>query len=258
MREFLEDLIKEAGVYSLEFRQRLKGLKVVAKSKKDLVSEADQKIEALICSRISEAFPEHGILGEETGESMGTCSKRWIIDPIDGTASFVHGQPFYSISIAYEEEGEVLLGAVYAPVFDECFIAEKGKGAYLNGEKLTVSAEGELVQSIMATGFACLRSELEENNLPYFNALMPKMRDVRRYGSAALDCAYVAAGRLEGFWELNLNLYDVAAGLLLVQEAGGRVSDYDGKKLLSFEHSLVTNGLIHDQVLEIFAQLRQK
>jgi myo-inositol-1(or 4)-monophosphatase len=251
MKDFLMDVIKEAGECTLEFRKNLGSLDVEKKSKKDLVTEADKATEDLIRQRISERYPSHGILGEEGGE-VGSSAERWIVDPIDGTASFVHGQPYYSVSMAFEKDGEVLLGAVYAPALDELYVAEKGKGAFLNGVAITKSPTRDLEQAIMATGFACLRSELPRTNLPYLNALLPQMRDMRRLGSAALDLCYVAAGRLEGFWELNLNLYDVAAGMLVVEEVGGKCTDFSGAPVSDCMEILVTNALIHDRVVDIF------
>ncbi|MBF0199338.1 MAG: inositol monophosphatase, partial [Planctomycetes bacterium] len=214
-----------------KYSEALNDLEVEKKSEKDLVSEADVAIEQYLRKQISSHYPDHGILGEEEGEVIGNNSEyRWIIDPIDGTASFLHGQPFYSISIAIEKEGELYLAAIYGPALNELFMATKGQGATLNGCPIKVSTEKSMTSAIYATGFACLRSNLKHNNLPYLTTLLPQIQDIRRYGSAALDLCFVAAGRVEGFWELNLNIYDVAAGILIVREAGGIVSDFSGNE----------------------------
>ena len=251
MLDFLESVIREAGALTMKYRADLENLDVHNKSPKDLVTEADRAAEDLIWDRIHTAFPDHGMYGEETGNHAGN-GERWIVDPIDGTSSFVHGQPFFSVSMAYEKDGVVLCGGVYAPAMNEIFLVEKGKGVTLNGKSIKKSPTKELQNCIMATGFACLRSDLPRNNLPYLCALLPQMRDMRRYGSAALDLAYVACGRLEGFWELNLHLYDIAAGLLMVQEVGGLTSDFSGGPITDCMEVLVTNGEVHDQVIAIF------
>ncbi len=248
MKEFLFDIIKQAGKISLEYRAKLSSMGVTKKSDKDLVSEGDLAVEAYLIDRIKSQYPSHAILGEESG-SYGDGRYRWIIDPIDGTTSFVHGQPFYSISIALEKDGDMILGAVNAPVLNELFYAEKGQGAFCNGEAIRVSLRETLIDSVLGTGFACVRSDLTEDNLPYFNKILPHIRGIRRYGSCAIDLSYVASGRLEGFWELNLNLYDMAAGLLILQEAGGRVTDFAGDTKKLPGQLVATNGLIHNELL---------
>jgi len=248
VKEFLFDIIKQAGELSLEYRSRLSSMEVSKKSDKDLVSEGDLSVESYLIKRIKEVYPSHAILGEESG-SQGDHMYRWIIDPIDGTTSFVHGQPFYSISIALEKDGDMILGAVNAPVFNELFHAEKGQGAFCNGEPIAVSKRDKLIDSVLGTGFACVRSDLEHNNLPYFNRILPKIRGIRRYGSCAIDLSYVASGRLEGFWELNLHLYDMAAGMLILKEAGGRITDFSGSTGHLPSQLVATNGLIHEELL---------
>lgn len=227
MKTFLGQIITEAGQLSLAYKRKLGELAVSRKSEKDLVTEADVAVERFLVERITAAYPDHAIVGEESGKHDGG-DWRWIIDPIDGTTSFVHDQPFYSISVALEHRGELVLGAVNAPVLGELFMAEKGKGATLNGQPIGVSHCATLTDAVLGTGFACVRVGLEPNNLLYFQKLMPVIRDLRRYGSAAVDLAYVACGRLDGFWELNLKIYDIAAGMLIVREAGGMVTDFDG------------------------------
>ena len=248
MKEFLFDISKQAGRISLEYKAKLSSMQVTKKSDKDLVSEGDLAVEAYLIDRIRAQYPSHAILGEESG-AYGDNACRWIIDPIDGTTSFVHGQPFYSISIALEKDGDIILGAVNAPVLNELFYAEKGQGAFCNGEAICVSKRDKLIDSVLGTGFACVRSDLEHDNLPYFNKILPKIRGVRRYGSCAIDLSYVASGRLEGFWELNLNLYDMAAGLLILTEAGGCVTDFAGDTQKLPGQLVATNGLIHEELL---------
>ena len=253
MREFIEQLARQAGEMALAYRGRLASLQVNRKSEKDLVTEADTAIERYLVAEIRARYPEHGITGEESGSRPGD-TWRWVIDPIDGTASFVHDQPYFSISIALEQEGRTLFGAVHAPALGELYLAERGEGAWLNGRRLHVSQRDCLGDAMLATGFACLRAGLPRHNLPLFNALLPRLRDVRRYGSAALDLCFVAAGRLEGYWELNLSDYDVAAGMLMVEEAGGRCTDFQGGRDRLYAENLATNGLIHEQVIAVFRE----
>jgi myo-inositol-1(or 4)-monophosphatase len=251
LKEFLFDIIKQAGKISLEYREKLSSMRVSKKSEKDLVSEADLAVESYLIDRIKQRYPSHAIMGEESG-SYGDNACRWIIDPIDGTTSFVHGQPFYSISVALEKEGDIVLGAVNAPVLNELFHAEKGQGAFCNGQPIHVSSRGQLIDSVLGTGFSCVRNNLEHDNLPYFNKILPHIRGVRRYGSCAIDLSYVAAGRMEGFWELSLHLYDMAAGWLILEEAGGRVTDFSGGTAHLPGQLVATNGLIHEALLKYF------
>lgn len=248
MNNFLKSLITAAGTLCQDYRSRLGSLELEHKSPKDIVTEADLAIERYLVGQIKKQYPGHGILAEETGDHAGT-GYRWIIDPIDGTTSFLHGQPFFSISVAVEKDGELMLGAVLAPALGELYLAEKGHGATCNGNPIRVSRRDRLLDSVLATGFACIRSAQKRTNLPYFNHLLPKIRDVRRYGSAAVDLCYVASGRLEGFWELNLNLYDIAAGWLILEEAGGRLTDFSGGTRLIPQETVATNGLIHDDLI---------
>jgi len=230
MREFLETIIREAGRISLESYGRIDPAAIHFKTEKDLVTDTDRAVELYITDEIKKKYPNHALYGEETGMSgkAETTGYRWIIDPIDGTTSFVHEIPFYSVSIALEYRQELVLGAVYAPKLNELFIAEKNKGAFCNGKTIRVSGRQKLAQSLIGTGFACLRSDTDKNNLPYFNRVAPRVRGVRRMGSAALDLAYTACGRLDAFWEWHLKPYDYAAGILLVREAGGVVTDLSG------------------------------
>jgi myo-inositol-1(or 4)-monophosphatase len=251
MKNFLKDIITEAGKIAMSHKAHLSEVQVTRKSEKDLVTEADVAVEEYLVDRIKGQYPDHAIVGEETGTHAGS-QYRWIIDPIDGTTSFVHDQPFFSISIALEKDGQLILGAVNAPVLGELFMAELGKGATLNDKPINVSGRDNLGDCVLATGFACVRSDLPENNIANFVKIMPRVRGVRRYGSAAIDLAYVACGRMDGFWELNLKIYDIAAGILLVTEAGGAVTDFDGKTRNDLPNKiLATNGKIHNELSNI-------
>lgn len=254
MKDFLREIVLAAGAVSLEYRGRLGSIEVTHKSRKDIVTEADVAVEDYLIGKINERYPDHAILGEESGSHEGSSGWRWIIDPIDGTVSFVRGQAFYSISVCVEKDGEFVLGAVYAPVLDELFTAEKGGGAFLNGEPISLSREDDLSLCLMATGFACMRYDNERNNIAYFNKVMPRIADIRRCGSAAMDMCYVACGRVDGFWELELNIYDLAAGVLIAEEAGAKISDFSGAAVSDYKEIVCTNGLVHDGLVEILSE----
>ncbi|MFD0868303.1 MULTISPECIES: inositol monophosphatase family protein [Paenibacillus] len=234
-------------------------------SSHDLVTEVDKGSEALIRNLIMTHFPHHSFLGEEGVEPGAEASAEaleahrdteylWIVDPIDGTTNFIHGFPFFSVSIALAYKGEPIVGVVYDPSRDELFVAEKGKGAYLRGQRIEVSGETRLSDSLIGTGFPADRSALPVN-LTGLQAITPQVRNVRTAGSAALHLAYVAAGRLSGFWEIGLNAWDMAAGALLVQEAGGKITDtYGTPYSLSVRNVLASNGKIHDEFRETLKQ----
>jgi myo-inositol-1(or 4)-monophosphatase len=227
---------------------------VAYKGEIDLVTEADRLSETLIVRRIGEAFPDHDILAEESPETVKGSNFRWIVDPLDGTTNYAHGFPFFSVSIALEVAGTVCLGAVYNPLLDELFLARKGAGTRLNGEPIGVSRTDSLSRSLLATGFPYDIRENRDNNINYFISMAMKAQAVRRAGSAALDLAYVAAGRCDGFWELRLSPWDTAAGWLLVTEAGGVVTDLAGAAYgLRSPHILASNGLIHRDMSALLA-----
>ncbi len=255
MKDFLRDIIVQAGRITLDYRRKTGGFRVDRKSARDLVTEADRAVEQFLVENIRREFPAHGIFGEETGKHRGDAFC-WVIDPIDGTTSFVHGHPFYSVSIALQQNGRTILSAVHAPALGELFEAQAGKGATLNGEPIRASKETKLEDSLLATGFACMRDNLPGNNLPYFLQILPRIRDIRRTGSAAVDLSYVACGRLEGFWELNLKLYDVAAGMLIVSEAGGKTTDFAGGDAGLPGELVASNGRIHDAMLAILGRIK--
>jgi myo-inositol-1(or 4)-monophosphatase len=229
-------------------------------SSHDLVTEVDKGSEMMIRNLIMTHFPSHSFLGEEGVEPGPAASAKalqevseeeyvWIVDPIDGTTNFIHGFPFFTVSIALAYRGEVIVGVVYDPSRDELFVAEKGKGAYLHGKKTRVSGEDKLVDSLIATGFPADRYGALAVNLRGIQALAPQVRNIRMAGSAALHLAYVAAGRLTGFWEIGLNSWDIAAGALLIQESGGKVTDTEGRPYtLAVRNIMATNSKIHDEL----------
>jgi len=218
----------------------------------DLVTEYDLKSEELLVEGIRAAYPADAILSEEGGGGAGE-GVRWLVDPLDGTTNFAHGLPIFSISIACVRAEKLLLGVIYDPTREELFHSLAGEGAFLNEAPIQVSATTTLDESLLVTGFPYDIRTNPDNNLSYFNALAVRARAVRRLGSAALDLAYVAAGRFDGYWELRLNPWDWAAGVLLLREAGGRVTTLsEGEKLLDGDSTLVaTNGHIHDELLAV-------
>ncbi len=220
----------------------------------DLVTEMDRKAEDLITGHIRGVFPDHGILAEESPEHATKTGRRWIIDPLDGTTNYAHAFPVFCTSIAFEEAGEVTLGVVYNPMLDELFIAQKGKGATLNGRKISVSKTTELDKSLLATGFPYDVRTSKANNLENFSNFAVRAQAIRRAGSAALDLSYTACGRFDGFWEMKLRPWDVAAAGLMVEEAGGRVTDFAGNDFSIWgAECLASNGLIHGPMLSVLA-----
>ncbi len=253
--DFACELAQEAGSLLTDYLGR--ELVISKKGRTDLVTEADLKSEELLVSKLLERFPNHSILAEESGASQPgekASGFRWIIDPLDGTTNFAHRYPFFCVSIALEIDGRLEVGVVYDPTARELFTAARGQGARLNGRSIQVSSETSLGESLVATGFAYDLDQIQKN-LRLFHEFMLKSRAVRRDGSAALDLCYVAAGRFEGFWELSLNPWDVAAGALIVAEAGGRVSRFDGSPAqLEIPEIVATNGQIHRQMLSIIQE----
>ena len=218
----------------------------------NLVTEMDILSEKIIVGEIQKRFPDHAVLAEEGAPVEKASRFRWIIDPLDGTTNYAHGFPIFSVSIALAKDEEVILGVVYDPTRDELFTAEKRKGARLNGRKIQVSSESNLSRSLLATGFPYDLRESKINNFDHFHNFAIRAQAVRRAGSAALDLCYVAAGRFDGFWEMKLAPWDIAAGSLMVAEAGGRVTNFLGKPLaLSEKHLLASNGKIHLAMLRI-------
>lgn len=226
----------------------------------DLVTEADLAVERDIRERIAWHFPSHTVLGEEGAQSSPTSASpfRWIVDPIDGTTNFAHGLALFCVSIGLEIDGRVALGVIYEPIGNELFTAERGEGARLNGTRIHVTQESSLIDSLLVTGFPYTASDARREQLDIFEAFLARSRAVRRLGSAALDLANVAAGRFEGFWEQGLHPWDVAAGALLVEEAGGTVSGFGGEAFDVFVPEIVaTNGAVHPRVLEVIGAIRR-
>ncbi len=225
--------------------------KIRFKGKVDLVTEVDGLAEEAIVSYLGKKFPNHSFLAEETGGSELGSEFLWVIDPLDGTTNFAHGFPVYCVSIGLRHLDSVILGVVYNPNLDELFTATRNGGAFLNGKRIAVSRTRTLGRSLLATGFPYDIRESKVNNLDHFSAFALKAQAVRRAGSAALDLCYLACGRFDGFWELKLAPWDVAAGSLMVTEAGGRVSDFRGGKFSIFAREmLASNNKIHDQMIK--------
>ncbi|HMM78477.1 MAG TPA: inositol monophosphatase family protein [Pyrinomonadaceae bacterium] len=252
MLNFAIETARDAGGILLEKFGRK--IKISKKGDIDLVTEADLASEALILERIRSHFPKHSILAEESGAASvagGDPTWKWIIDPLDGTTNYAHNYPCFCVTLALEHNGEIVVGVTYDPTRNELFAAEAGAGATLNGKPIRVSAINKLSDSLLVTGFPY---DIKERKEParHLHELLMLSRGVRRDGSAALDLAYVACGRYEGLWEEGLNPWDIAAGTLLVKEAGGQISYFDGSTLDIYRPPLAaSNGLIHSQMIEI-------
>jgi len=232
-------------------------LKVEYKGEADLVTAADRAAERLIRDRIREQWPTHDVLGEEQGLSDQGSEYRWYVDPLDGTTNFAHGYPVFCVSIALErqareQKGERIAAVIYDPTRDELFSAEPGKGARLNGERIHVSKTTALKESLLATGFPSHKRH-KNPNIYFYHQITLRTHGVRRAGSAALDLCNVACGNFDGFWEFNLNPWDTAAGVLIVEEAGGKVTRFDGSPFeLNSRETVATNGLMHEALLREF------
>ena len=244
------EIAREAGIF---LKNRLTSVHTIDyKGEINLVTEVDKISEEMITSRINTLFPDHDILSEEFTHIERGSDFRWIIDPLDGTTNYAHGYPIFCVSIALERLDTMIVGIIYDPMLDEMFVAAKGKGAFLNGKEIHVSNTRGIIKSLLATGFPYDIREDSDNNLNYFNEMILKAQAIRRAGSAALDLAYVAAGRFDGFWELKLNPWDIAAGWLLVEEAGGIVTDMGGNNyFLESPSILASNGRIHQEMIDV-------
>ncbi len=247
---------KAAGEVLLE--QQRKGFSIAKKGRVNLVTEADLASERLIVERIRNRFPAHRILAEEGGRGGGDAKFRWVVDPLDGTTNYAHGYPCFCVSIGVESADELVAGVVFDPVRGELFTATRNGGAWLNGNPIHVSGEESLEDSLLCTGFSYQREEIA-GNLRLFSAVMMQARSVRRDGSAALDLCCVACGRFDGFWELSLNPWDVAAGMLIVREAGGKVTRFDGTPgTIHDRECLATNGRIHEELAGILLRAQSE
>jgi myo-inositol-1(or 4)-monophosphatase len=252
------DIAGEAGALILDYFHQ--HLKIEYKGDADLVTAADRASEVLIRERIREQWPTHDILGEEQGLSDQGSEYRWYVDPLDGTTNFAHGYPVFCISIALERQspegkGDRIAAVIYDPTRDELFSAEQGKGAELNGKAIHVSKTAALKESLLGTGFPSHKRH-KNPNIYFYHQITLHTHGVRRAGSAALDLCNVAAGRYDGFWEFNLNPWDTAAGVLIVEEAGGAVTRFDGSPFeLNSQETLASNGLLHDVLIQEFKDI---
>lgn len=247
------DIAREAGAVVSNMAERR--IPFELKGDFDLVTAADRASEALIVERLQSHFPSHSIIGEEGGLRERQAEYCWYVDPVDGTTNFAHGFPAYNVTLGLERAGEMIAGVIFDPTRNEMFGAEKGGGAYLNGHRIHVSRASAVADSLVATGFPS-RKRHENINIHFYYQLAMTSHGVRRAGAAALDLAYVACGRLDGFWEFGLNPWDMAAGILLVEEAGGRCSTMTGgARDLRATHILADNGLIHEEILALFGEI---
>jgi len=249
----MAEIAREAGALLMEyFHQRVK---VEYKGEADLVTIADRKSEILIRERIKKNWPAHDVLGEEQGLVDTGSDYRWYVDPLDGTTNFAHGFPVFSVSMALEYKNQRIAGVVYDPTRDELFAAEQGNGAYLNHQRIQVSKTANLAECLVGTGFPSHKRH-KNPNIYFYHQITLHTHGVRRAGSAALDLCNVASGRFDGFWEFNLNPWDTAAGVLIVEEAGGKVTDFHGGPFqLNSRETLASNGLVHGALLNEFAQI---
>lgn len=230
------------------------GREISFKGVVDLVTNFDRRAQDLIYDRLSATFPEHGFLAEEGLSRREKSEFRWVFDPLDGTTNFAHRFPIFTVSIALEHQGSIVLGVVYDPMREEMFQAVKGEGAWLNGRRISVSSVADLDGSLLATGFPYDLRESPVNNITHFNHFLTRAQAVRRCGSAALDLCYVGCGRFDGFWELKLKPWDQAAGALIVEQAGGRVSDFAGGAFdITGRECLASNGLVHEGMIRVLA-----
>jgi myo-inositol-1(or 4)-monophosphatase len=256
MPSFLEtsmEIAREAGAILSGYFDR--NIAFEYKAAHDLITAADRASEALVIDRLRSYYPSHTIVGEETGSHAGTSEYRWYVDPLDGTTNFAHGFPVFNVTLALERSGDLIGGVIFDPTRQEMFAAERGGGAYLNHRRIHVSGVDKLEESLLATGFPNWRRH-QDVNVHFFHQVAMLSHGVRRAGSAALDLAYVACGRLDGFWEFGLNPWDVAAGVLLIREAGGQITTMRGAPFdLRSPHILGTNGAIHEQIRTLFGEV---
>jgi myo-inositol-1(or 4)-monophosphatase len=243
---------RQAGAFLKEHAGKARQIERKLGQETNLVTEIDRGAEAIVIERITRDYPDHTFLGEESGVHRNVSDYKWVIDPLDGTTNFTHGLPIFCVSIGLEYKGEMQLGVVYDPNLDELFTAEKGKGAFLNGNSIRVSQTDTLINSLLVTGFPYDIKDNPSHAIEHFENFLVTAQAVRRLGSAALDLCYTAAGRFDAFWEVKLNAWDMAAGVLLVQEAGGRWTDFEGNNATIYvPQMLASNGIIHEQMIDI-------
>ena len=255
MPSYLEtavEIARESGALLADFFAR--HIPYELKGEFDLVTEADRASERLIVERLTKHFPSHAIVAEEGGGHESSSGYRWYVDPLDGTTNFAHGFPCFNVTLALEAEGELIAGVIFDPIHNELFTAERGAGAYLNERPIHVSKTAKLSDALVATGFPSRKRHMSVN-IHFYHQLAVLSHGVRRCGSAAIDLAYVACGRLDAFWEFGLNPWDMAAGRLLIAEAGGKCSGMHGEPhQLRGPDLLVDNGLLHDEILGLFGE----
>jgi len=256
MPSYLEtavEIARESGALLADFFAR--HIPYELKGEFDLVTEADRASERLIVERLTKHFPSHAIVAEEGGGHESSSGYRWYVDPLDGTTNFAHGFPCFNVTLALEAEGELIAGVIFDPIHNELFTAERGAGAYLNERPIHVSKTAKLSDALVATGFPSRKRHMSVN-IHFYHQLAVLSHGVRRCGSAAIDLAYVACGRLDAFWEFGLNPWDMAAGRLLIAEAGGKCSGMHGEPhQLRGPDLLVDNGLLHDEILGLFGEI---
>jgi myo-inositol-1(or 4)-monophosphatase len=250
-------IAREAGAILLDFASR--DFIITNKGRINLVTEADHASEAYIKTAILEHYPDHQILAEESGVHFAPSDYVWIIDPLDGTTNFAHGVPCYAVSIGIEHRGSMIAGVIYDPSNDHVYAAERGGGAFRNGQRINTSKIEHLEQALLVSGFPYDVREQMNAYLPAWEAFLASAQGVRRLGAASIDMCYVACGYFDGFWEFGLNAWDTAAGWLLIEEAGGKVTKGDGTAFRNADPDLLaTNGLIHDQMMDVLRQVRNK
>ena len=259
MDKYLKEAIAAAKKSGSLIRSRVGKTKTINyKGAIDLVTDVDKASERLIKDHLLKKFPQHLFLGEESGGEREGCGYRWIVDPIDGTTNFAHDFPYFSVSIALEINCQPVVGVVYDPMHDELFYATKGGGAFLNEKKIRVSKIKDMKKSLLCTGFAYEIKDARDSNVEHFVDFLMTAQAIRRMGSAALDLCYVACGRFDGFWEIGLKPWDTAAAILVVTEAGGKLSKFNGSKYSHYDQEiLATNGSIHSQMSKILVRRLQ-
>ncbi len=254
--KFIIDLARGAGAILMKYFN--KKHKIEIKPNAGIVTEADKAAEAYLIKNILRKFPKSSIITEETGEYHGDSDLLWITDPLDGTSNYAHGFPWFCVSIGLYSKGMARAGVIYQPFTQELYYAEKGKGAFLNGKRIKVSQTKKLDEALVGTGFYYSKSKSLAAEIKVFQEMNEQTLAVRRPGSAALDLACVASGRFDGFWERGLSSWDVAAGFLLVEEAGGKVTDYQGEKTSIYDgYCLATNGRIHERMKSVVSKIKK-
>jgi myo-inositol-1(or 4)-monophosphatase len=251
--EFAIQLAFESGKIQKKYFKET--LSIMHKGEIDLVTNVDLECQGRILELLGKAFPDDEVISEEKANTYEAGKKRWIVDPLDGTTNYAHGYPFFCTSIAYEVDREIIAGVIYNPIMDELFFARKGEGSFFNGEKMLVSTVTEIRQALLVTGFPYDITTNPNNNLDHWAEFIMRAQALRRDGSAGLNLAYVAAGRFDGFWEVRLSPWDMAAGLLIVREAGGIVTSLSGGPFSLYEGGvLASNGLIHKQMIDVIRE----